>query len=860
MTCLISIIFPSLFLFCFSVIPNWSLEKSGKNLLLSSTYNYTVYEKEILWRKLKMTRNITKSNGNITYSNYVSLNEEKPIKVPFDNIQYFYYIFNTPIICPVGPYYPYNFTKGEYININNIGDIKNLDLKCMYHILSEFFIVSYSPKTSYNLFHRYYSYVSWDEIEFKGELYDLKINDNYYKGIGNHYPIIYYIKRQKTINFVRTSIKEDGKHHFDFNDIILLNEIQLLETFKKTKGIFRDKTDNFYFMTYDDIYNFSTGYTNSTFDENFDTSNYTYKINLESPFEFLEELEIKEINFLLRNKFLYYILKSKTTDKLYHGIIDIELNKIIFNTDETINTFIPYSDKAMLAITPTAAYKICVYNEGDNCTDNCTDGYVLDTSGNKCGTSCPKGKMKLIPHDICIDNCDTSINVIVNEECGLCKYFDSDKKYKFINGTKCLSTIPKEAELFNQDLFILKCKDEYHYQNDSCVMCFNTCKECYGTSNNETDQKCVECKNNLFLENGNCVCSNGFVLIGNECHSCDNNKCQIFSNNSCDCLECKEHYYLNESKCLDCDSNCKTCKNSANDCTSCYEHEFLLNNKCLKCTDCKEEELGSCKCKSCKEGFYLENYQCKNCSDNCKICDNNTECTSCNDGFVLEDGICLSQCSNGYELKENECYPCNNDKCKTFTNNTCNCSECKEHYYLNEKDCLDCDSNCKTCNYNSNHCTSCFNDSFLFNDQCLICTDCKEEEELGACKCKSCKEGFYLENYQCKNCSDNCKICDNNTECTSCNDGFVLEDGICLSQCSNGYELKENECYPCNNDKCKTFTNNTCNCSECHDSYYLNESKCLDCDYNCKTCKNRAKECTSCYEHEFLLDNQCLKC
>ena len=134
---IISIIFPSLFSFCFSVIPNWNLEKSGKNLLLSSsTYNYTVVEKEFLLTKLKMTRNITKSNGNITYSNYVSLNEEKPIKVPFDNIQYFYYIFDTPIICPVGPYYPYNFTKGEYININNIGDIKNLELKCMYHFLS----------------------------------------------------------------------------------------------------------------------------------------------------------------------------------------------------------------------------------------------------------------------------------------------------------------------------------------------------------------------------------------------------------------------------------------------------------------------------------------------------------------------------------------------------------------------------------------------------------------------------------------------------------------------------------------------------------------------------------------------------
>ena len=64
---------------------------------------------------------------------------------------------------------------------------------------------------------------------------------------------------------------------------------------------------------------------------------------------------------LKKNKFIYYKLKNKNNDIYYHGIIDIELNKIIFNTNETITTFIPYSNMAMLAITPKTVYRICTY-------------------------------------------------------------------------------------------------------------------------------------------------------------------------------------------------------------------------------------------------------------------------------------------------------------------------------------------------------------------------------------------------------------------------------------------------------------------------------------------------------------------
>ena len=176
--------------------------------------------------------------------------------------------------------------------------------------------------------------------------------------------------------------------------------------------------------------------------------------------EFFNDMEIEEMNFLLDNKFLYYKMKEvQKNGTIYYGIFDIVLNKIIFNTKEKINTFIPHTDGAMLAITSTTAYKICAYKNGNDCTDTCSNSqYLLDISGNTCGSSCPNGKYLFNPSGVCIDQCDPNIYVLDNNICQLCKDKDNSKPYKFINGTECLSEIPKEAEYYNEKLKLLKCR------------------------------------------------------------------------------------------------------------------------------------------------------------------------------------------------------------------------------------------------------------------------------------------------------------------------------------------------------------------------------------------------------------------
>ena len=530
-----------------------------------------------------------------------------------------------------------------------------------------------------------------------------------------------------------------------------------------TKGFFKKDSNYFYFITYNDAKDFSSGFTNSTTDDYSDINNVSIKFNSVSPFEFMDEVEIEEINFILFNKFVSYKIHNKNNDKYYHGIIDIELNKVIFNTDETIINLIPYSDKAMLAITPTIAYKICAYNEDGNCIDTCPKGYVLDISGNKCGTSCPSGTIKLMPSEVCIESCDLSIYILNNNQCGLCKYFNPNgNKYKLINGTYCLGSIPDGAEYFNENLYLLKCKDGYHLESNTCkkdIICYELCEECVSYSSDVHNQKCTKCKEGYLLENGNCLtqCSNGYEKVNEICKYCNDNICRKFGINSCNCIACPLGYYLVDYKCKECDINCLECENSSNNCTRCFDYDFLFNNKCLQCTDCKEKESNSCKCKSCLEGYFLENYQCKKCLDNCKNCENGSKCILCKDGYVLENDICVKWHINcvlcsapSYNDEEQNCISCKDNNKFIFENNCVN--ECPNNSYIfNDKECKKCNQHCKTCDKGEE----------IDNENCLTCDERSEYKFLVD------SEGFG------KNCV---KECPSET---------ILKDGKCILEEGN---------------------------------------------------------------------------
>ena len=449
-----------LFSICYSVIPNWNLTKSSKDLLSSSDhYEYVIYHKNQYQIDLKMIKKITKSEGNITSSNYIIINNDKPKKVPFDNIESFYNLFGGIIICPIGTYHPFNLTNGTYLPppsrfFNNEG---TWDLKCVYLNDSNFFILSYAEREYYHFFYTNGQNIVWDDLKLEKGFYDYKIRDKKIEGTKSQYHMINFVKTsEKKLGFSSTYLDLNLKdeYRYQYGKLNYVNEYLLT-----TKGFFKNDSTMFYFITYNDPQNFISGYTNSTVDDDYDITYIGFNLNFTSPFGFEEDLEIEEINFILRNKFIYYKLKGQLNNNTYHGIVDLELNQIIFNTNETIISFIPYSDKAMLAITPDTAYRICAYNDGDNCTDDCPGGYVIDTSGNRClnSTFCPYDELLLMPEEECVKNCNTTINIIIERQCGPCGYFYPNNSYKFVNGTKCLDTIPNWAEIYNNESKLLIC-------------------------------------------------------------------------------------------------------------------------------------------------------------------------------------------------------------------------------------------------------------------------------------------------------------------------------------------------------------------------------------------------------------------
>ena len=80
----------------------------------------------------------------------------------------------------------------------------------------------------------------------------------------------------------------------------------------------------------------------------------------------------------------------------------------------------------------------------------------------------------------------------------------------------------------------------------------------------------------------------------------------------------------------------------------------------------------------------------------------------------------------------------------------------------------------------------------------------------------------------CEPCSDNCSVCTNANTCSNCDDGYYVKNGMCVTDCGEGYFLGYDECYECE-ESCLNCTGNGSDyCTECESPLYFHEDKCLD--------------------------------
>ena len=866
----------------FSLIPKWDLSKAGINLLNSQTYKYVVlYKVSDEGVELNMTRTIYYEDDEVKYYNtiFMSYDYKNFItkNVPFDYVQSFYRINEKYILCPKGRHHPYNLNEDKEEIPKNFEEkaIKDWDLKC-FMLNDDYLLIFYLINGNKNFFYRSMKDSTNTGIFLTqdNELYDCKVDKIQFKE--NEYENIVLI--EKNGNLVLTGklffLKEGQKDQYNSGDTVIICSNNTY-----TQAYFRTDTNSFYYITYNDIYNFKSGYV-LTSETNIDTNDLGWAKNIvnnnKTPFEFIDEFEVEEMNFMLYNKFVYYKIVNKNNNKIYHGVLDVIENKIVFNTDEEIKNFIPYSSTAMLAIMNSTAYKICIYSNNDECVEECGDKYNLDIDGNKCGSSsgCPENKIMLIPNKICIESCDNTYLIENDGQCGVCKdIFPEEKPYKLINGTECIAEFDQNSmEYLNENLKILKCKPDFKFENNECISdkkCHENCLTCDEYSEDIEHQNCTSCIDGLYLEGENCKenCSEGYGKNKEEktCIKCEYDLCESFTINTCDCEKCIGKYFLNSSNlCSSCDESCEECIDDFDKCTKCDDNHFLLENKCYNCSNnCSIKEEDNCKCKECNKGFYADKYICKSCINNCDKCSNSTKCENCKEGFFVNDeGECQSCSLNCFKKEEDNCkcsecdkgfyvdkYICNScivncDKCSNATK----CENCKEGFFANDEGiCQECPLNCNKCS-NSTKCEHC-KGGFFINDEgdCQSCPSNCLKNEPDSCKCSECDKGYYVDKHICNSCINNCDKCSNSTKCENCKEGFFVND--------------EGECQSCPLN-CKTKDTDGCQCKVCDDEYFLKNKNCEKCDTNCQTCIGESNHCTSCKSDNYFINNEnkCQEC
>jgi len=311
-----------------SAIPNWDFTTSVTDLLTSDSITYTIDERSWWYDATdKLTKTIKKENGVITLKNELYVREAKDGgakkfwgEVPFESIESFYLNVDGetsyPIVCPRGSYNPFEIIDES--NLQEIGQyqsdwIKNskFDLKCYYHREEPFMVFYLMNEESYVLRLKGTTLSLVTKFKFGDivkEIYDFKLQNRQNRGgdswVYNPYPFMALVKRHNHLQIIGAQ--------FSFSSTTtqqsISKNITLLPIKKYTQAYFNNFhfNNSFYYFTYNDINDFTSGYSITKIEDidhalYNETDSIVFHNNLESPFEFTDEVEIQEMNIMYNN-------------------------------------------------------------------------------------------------------------------------------------------------------------------------------------------------------------------------------------------------------------------------------------------------------------------------------------------------------------------------------------------------------------------------------------------------------------------------------------------------------------------------------------------------------------------------------
>ena len=454
------LVFLNSIFFSISYVQNWNFQNSAIDLLSASdtaSVSIKVLEETKDNLYVKLYKYIAKENGEVVYRKYLTVKYNNATiydgQVDFDGIESYHRFGVDNIICPKGKYHPIYYYEGghSYLNLSSFSDNRDWELKCMIHEQG-YFMIFYLMNGESSFFYKKYGESNWRQMQTYQEIYGVKLGNNMIND-NDQYRLVFVAKDGGWLKLI--GAKCGIKKNYEYINRVILETKGIINARANTRGCFENNNEHFYFLTYTNTSDFACGYYDSS--DSIDYLNIRQVIvnrSEESPLEFIDEVEIEYIKFINDYKYAYYKINNLATGSTYYGIIDTKKNIVVFNTEEEILTYVPYTDISMLAITSTTAYEICVIKQNGTCIDSigCTEtnyNYIADLEGNNCATSCEDGKILLLRENMCSDTCDESIYVLHNSQCGLCKQIYPDKPYKLINASGCLATndIPEGAEL-----------------------------------------------------------------------------------------------------------------------------------------------------------------------------------------------------------------------------------------------------------------------------------------------------------------------------------------------------------------------------------------------------------------------------
>ena len=258
----------------------------------------------------------------------------------------------TYLVCPKRRYHPYDYTNNNYKipSGNTFSNGDDFEIQCYKHSVG-YFIVAYLAKGAKNFYLTLDAGTSWKSIELHKGIFDYVLQ-NTMVDTNYEFPFAYLTVDDSRLYLkgAKLTVKSDyvGNNDVDTKELIAAKSY--------SKGYIQ--SDNtLLFITYDQT-TFYSGYSDSTISDYTNIKWITVSSNLDCPFDFIDEIEIEEMNIIEDTSYAYYSLTNKNTGKKNYGLVDIKNNKIIYNTDEEITSFVPYSSNQMLALTSTSAYKI----------------------------------------------------------------------------------------------------------------------------------------------------------------------------------------------------------------------------------------------------------------------------------------------------------------------------------------------------------------------------------------------------------------------------------------------------------------------------------------------------------------------